>query len=662
MSCRTFWFAFLGRSPRNSKAVATPAFSRLSLSSLALWLGLFFLLPLRASAGHWNAESRYEGIANGKASPPHDQGTSGTLAWSLLNQNDAPVDLSKWPPGYLDTWIKISVSAFSDEGIAASASANSNAKIIFVMTWMPDNNDGESDPAPETVDIRYHRTMILRNGVSVDALYNVLPSAWSTATASASLTASFDDWSHQLRSVTKTLTGPPDDSMSEGDNYTQEDSEDVIETLPVSVEGVATRVFPMRWNVTGSAAGNGGSVNNPNGNSNLLGFGVAGAVGDVDLRLSIRLFNGINASLQATSTDQALDNYKTTSVPHYWSGTGCLLAGSMEAGSQQIYGWAIVLENKLAYEVKYKEGRDRVDFYGWFDSTQFRDKNLMKAKLYSYGPTPEVDGPVGRSSIEKRIWNKGYAMGSKLSFPHNAPDAVLRVNNILTGQLQAGDPTPTTPTTPQPLSYSVRRTLIAAKPEILDNIPDASLFYAYTHGIPDAFADCQIDVFHDPPKPAEFPHLLFGLPKRDSLDGQRKPFVSDMVAKKRALLHYKRPQYNLVFLDGCKTSVTSELSSGFGIDSGSHDRAYLGWDQNVQDKMIYVDFIEYLLRNLANGETVKTALKISIEKYRNRLFPTGAPRITITGDPNMKLHGAYGTTQDEPKLSLFHLQSVTTKP
>ena len=203
----------------------------------------------------------------------------------------------------------------------------------------------------------------------------------------------------------------------------------------------------------------------------------------------------------------------------------------------------------------------------------------------------------------------------------------------------------------QNMNYYVPSTLHNQdhKDDILQSLPEYTVFYMLTRAEPDGFGDCFC-----PYEGGTLENLVMVAQSNPTLidkDGKNLfhvDIINSIMSKS-----LNQPPYNLVFVDGCETAGTTNqpishtLQNAFSINGS--DRAFIGWHNEIyassaENRQFKTDVFD----NLAGGDT----LGVAVEKAAINGDPSGegtrgdptteeAVFPQILGDAAMKLHGVY---------------------
>ena len=222
------------------------------------------------------------------------------------------------------------------------------------------------------------------------------------------------------------------------------------------------------------------------------------------------------------------------------------------------------------------------------------------------------DGTCLAKTASLSAYNKAYIYGNQ-----NPPDGI--------GSLGCGK------SSVEGVSTQVRTTnhtilpaagqLTRLKADILADMPTATVFYCWTHGINGFFGDSS----------AQY-------------DNNLQPYMSvkditTAIAAKKPAQPPNLPQYNFVFLNTCHCGESSLLSNAFAAGT------FLAWSGIVADTPHNVNWANRVFTKLAAGWDLTDAIGWA------SIINNGGPELDVlgnavtpmlSGDILYKLHGLYG--------------------
>lgn len=319
--------------------------------------------------------------------------------------------------------------------------------------------------------------------------------------------------------------------------------------------------------------------------------------------------------------------YERQGMPDYFSGTNCRATGTAmiepTAPNGTYLGRAqLEIGGNVVQDVAANANSTYIQLSVIFDSTHF---------------------PSGSLPITVNAWYKGDEQNAAPDDTFTANGTVINNAYVLanTQYTNSGGAVWGNVANDASLSnYATGASISADRPTLLSHLPGTQAFYIYSHGNTGVFDDCL--------GPPVDPY---------SLHGVFSQYVSAEVAAKN---RFTQPPFNFVHIDGCQTSGTVNgtqvtendgLANSFGINGGSVDQAFVGWETEVEDSPKTVQWTTTLWDNLEAGNTVRKALDTANAlpnppQYNpdpnNPLIGANAIPVSV-GDQNTTLHGCvYG--------------------
>jgi len=266
-----------------------------------------------------------------------------------------------------------------------------------------------------------------------------------------------------------------------------------------------------------------------------------------------------------------------------------------------------------------------------FDSTHFSDGAMIALKLKVW----DSNGGYYDGAIQGAAYNKGFVLLNNTDESSEDAFGVARVAASIERMKH---------TVPSGENDKYHRD------DILQLIPNESVFYVKTHASENDFGDsfcgyqagsldntCNADI-----------------ETTSGVDSAGRNMYHVDVTHSVLSKNANQPPYNFVFLDGCETAGTTSSSISFKFTNAfsisGQDRSYLGWhnevfassSENINWKIRFWD-------NLSYGNTaLDAALESTVdghplgEAIRGEVSTETAISLVVLGDTATKLHGVYG--------------------
>jgi hypothetical protein len=310
-------------------------------------------------------------------------------------------------------------------------------------------------------------------------------------------------------------------------------------------------------------------------------------------------------------------------MPAYFSSTLCGITGSATTNTGFINRIQMLINNEIVKEhifdgVEMPYPASPVPISSAFDSTHFPDGQTITVTVKAW----DTQGNFNQASNSAPAYNKAYVFGNQ-----KPPDgtgtlnlgkaAVIAVNPIF--QQANHSILPSTS-----LSDQLWQLKNGSLFPISFYIPLATVFYAWTHGLPGKFGDSSAAAAYDANKWITDSELGF------------------MVVSKGSNF----PPYNFAFPDACRCAFDDTLSVAFQTGAAGYsfpNRAFLGYITVEADSQFNVDWSVSFLTKLVQGKFIQTARFETLMAIGPPKDSDGLPVPTeIFSDLTYKLHGLYG--------------------
>ena len=392
-------------------------------------------------------------------------------------------------------------------------------------------------------------------------------------------------------------------SFKYGDNTNNATFPNIIWIAPSTPENGLTVSCSVKDDPKAIGEGDTGTRDDPNRVWSVLNIRVGGAfISELDGNVAGDYISGTNVSVRMYVENMYLNTDHTVSV--------LLGASDLATGSSHVKVDPVSPAGQPIIRTDASGNWQSAGNKGWvyFDTTHLLSDGStgdLNIKL-----VPSAGNTYFSNTMEgKTVYNKGYVLGGNSSTIYGAGSATNV--NFACGMMK----------------HSTRFNSTEHKPTIETYLPAYTVFYIYTHGGWDVSPYSGETMFRD----------------CDSVKGEDvsahclpSSTVANAVSGKGGSI----PYYNIVHIDACDSAgdgstVHTDMAGAFGISSGATDRAYLGFNGNVNDNLAHANWTYTVWTNLRNGQTIGTAVTNANNSYN----PGGTAH--IIGDSSSTLHKVY---------------------